>query len=225
MRVLLACPSRRGLLHHETVKSLLNIQSLIHSKEGQVEVVMVASAEISTARNIIATNFLQSSFDLLLCIDDDVGVNVDVAEMIIERGANYTGCYLPQRSIDLSTFAENIRSGLSDHDAHLKAAPLVGEATEKTGIFEVDRIGCGFFALRRTVLQEIVKKQIAIRQQTDLPSFKGTTFGFYNNIIGDDGGETSEDYSFCCRVKEAGYSVFAYRGPGITHTGDMTFNS
>jgi hypothetical protein len=225
MKVLLACPSRRGVLHHETVKSLLGIQNLIHANRGEVEVTMVASAEISTARNILATIFLHSSCNLLLCIDDDVGVSQDVAEKILASGNNYVGSYIPQRTLDLSVFAKNVRSGLSDNEAQMEAAPLVGTATDKTGIFEVDQVGCGFFALRKPVLQVMVDKEIAVRQKTNLAAFQGTTYGFYNNIIEDDGGETSEDYSFCRRVREAGFSVFAYRGQGITHTGEMTFHS
>lgn len=60
---------------------------------------------------------------------------------------------------------------------------------------------------------------------TRMPNFSQATYGFFNNVTDDELGHLSEDYSFCTRVKRAGFEIHAYLGPGVSHTGPMTFKS
>jgi hypothetical protein len=223
MKIMMGVPTGSGQMCHQTVLSLLKIQAGLIADGHQVATMTVGQAEVSTARNVMAQKFLESENDLFLGIDDDMGAELALARKLIQSGVNFVGCYIPQRQLDLEAFAEAIRGGASVLQARRKVAPMVGPKSDKMGIFEVDRIGTGFYVVRRTVLQAMVTKGIAVKQSTRLPAFKGVTHGFFNNIVSEDGGILSEDYSFCDRVRAAGFAVHAYRGPGLTHTGLMTF--
>ena len=220
---MIGVPTGTGQMCHQTVLSLLQIQAGLLADGHEVKTMTVGQAEVSTARNIMAQKFLDSDNELFLGLDDDMGVELALARKLIQSGLNFVGCYIPQRQLDLEAFAEAIRKGATVKQARRMVAPMVGPKSDKTGIFELDQIGTGFYLLRRTVLQAMVKKGIAVRQETRLPGFNGVTHGFFNNVITENGGILSEDYSFCRRVREAGYTVHAYRGPGLTHTGLWTF--
>ncbi len=223
MKIMMGVPTGSGQMCHQTVLSLLNIQAGLIADGHQVKALTVGQAEVSTARNVMAQKFLDSDNEVFLGIDDDMGADVALARKLIQAGVNFVGCYIPQRQLDLDAFAVAIRGGATVMQARRKVAPMVGPKSDKMGIFEVDRIGTGFYLVRRSVLQAMVQKGVAVKQQTRLPGFQGVTHGFFNNIIDANGGILSEDYSFCDRVRAAGYVVNAYRGPGLTHTGLMTF--
>ena len=222
---MIGVPAGRGTLSHSTAGTVFNLQEALYRRNIGVQFSCVASAEVVTARNILAQVFLDSPSDVFIGIDDDVAVDIDLALELLSRQLNFVGTYLPQRVLDLNAFADNVRKGMDNSAAQLAAAPLVGPASDQQGVFESDRIGTGFYILRKPVLHTIAEKGLAVKQQCTLPGFQMPLYGFFNNIIGADGGITSEDYSFCDRVRAAGYSVFAYKGPGISHTGSMTFRS
>ncbi|VAW73840.1 hypothetical protein MNBD_GAMMA15-2319 [hydrothermal vent metagenome] len=225
MKVMIGIPAARGALCNDTVTTVFHMQQYFYSINVAVQFVCVAQAEIVTARNVLAQLFLDSDCDLFIGLDDDVAVELNLVIKLVSLQLNFIGCYLPQRNLNLKSFAENIRTGMTDLDAQLSASPLVGPVTDEQGVFEVNEIGTGFYIVRKSLLTELIKKQLVVAQACTLPSFKKSIFGFFNNIIGEDGGITSEDYSFCKRIKQANYAVFAYKGPGISHTGLMTFSS
>ena len=225
MNVMIGVPTSRGTLCSDTVITIFNMQQYFYSINIATQFVAVAQAEVVTARNILAQLFLDSDCDLFVGIDDDVAVDLNLVIKLVSLRLNFVGCYLPQRNLNLNSFAEKIREGMTDLEAQLSASPLVGPITDEQGVFEVDEIGTGFYLVKKTLLVDLVKKQLVVKQACHLPSYKKPVFGFFNNIIGVDGGITSEDYSFCRRVKQAGYAVFAYKGSGISHTGLMTFSS
>ena len=70
----------------------------------------------------------------------------------------------------------------------------------------------------------MIKNGIVSKEVVKQANFTGVQYGFFNNI-GSNEGYLSEDYSFCQRVRQAGFDIHAYAGPGITHTGSMTFHS
>ena len=177
----------------------------------------------------MAAAFLSGPYDVFIGIDDDVGVSEELLRKFVTLQYNFLGVYLPQRSLDLSRFEEAILAGHRGRAAQYVAAPCVpppepADALLVDGIRKVERIGTGFYIIRRSILEEMIKNGIVSKEVVRHANFTGVQYGFFNNI-GSNEGYLSEDYSFCQRVRQAGFDIHAYAGPGITHTGSMTFHS
>ncbi|MES0828468.1 hypothetical protein [Ruegeria sp. SCP11] len=225
MKYLIGCPTRRGLVHFKTALTMQTIVGALATQGHSCSTTMVAGADVVEARNRLATQFVASDCDWMIGIDDDIGVSPDVALGMIKANLDYVGVCIPPRQLDLEMFAQNIRNGMSDRDAQLHAAPLIDGAGLPDGISPVERVGTGFFVLRKTVLERILASGNVTKKVSNLPGQDYASHGFYDCLIDDNGGRLSEDYSFCKRARASGIPIHAYKGQGITHSGEMTFSS
>lgn len=230
MRVMIGVPAGRGMMSYTTVMTIVDICRLMSARGIEYDFTCYSYAEVAVARNFLASAFLDGQCDTFIGIDDDVGVKAAVIEQLLDADVDYIGAYLPQRRIDLTAFENAVASGKRGKNAQFAAAPFVGVGANPTnpeyGTFgKVDFIGTGFFILKRKVLDAIIEKDLAVKSLFKTVSFERITYGFYDNIRDDDGDLLSEDFSFCDRVRRAGFDIHAYLGPGISHTGTMTFES
>ena len=230
MSVLIGVPAGRGSMSVETTTTLMNLSLIFKHRNIDYSFVSVSNAEVGTARNILAAHFLASAHDKFIGIDDDIGVEIAVLERLLDHEADFLAVYQPQRTLDLNAFEAAILSGKSGRSAQYAAAPFVGTTSNPTNpsygsIGKVQFIGTGFYILKKAVLESIIDQGIALKMLTRMPNFSQATYGFFNNVTDDELGHLSEDYSFCTRVKRAGFEIHAYLGPGVSHTGPMTFKS
>lgn len=225
MHALVACPARRGFLHHKTVLTIYTIQRLLNEGGHSCELGIYINTEIIDARNTAATQFLDSNAEIMIGIDDDVGADDHAIIAMINANVDYISACIPQRQMDLDAFAEGVRKGMDTPAAMRFAAPLVDGPGTPEGISEVERVGTGFFVIRRAPLERLVETGAAIKKLAVLPVGNTILHGFYDHIYDEDGGRLSEDYSFCRRVREAGFPVHAYKGPGISHSGEATYTT
>ena len=89
---------------------------------------------------------------------------------MLSADVDYIGACIPQRQMELSAFAEGVRNGLSDRDAERYAAPLVDGPNVAEGISEVERVGCGFFILRREPLAKMLELDMVPRKVLKVPA-------------------------------------------------------
>lgn len=227
MKVMIGVPTGRALLCQETAKTIVSLSLALQSQGHAVVFNTVSHAEVAVSRNVLAALFLDGDCEVFVGIDDDVAVDLSVALGLIRRGANFVGSFIPRRSIDLAAFADAVRAGADTDAARRRATGVIGTVSEGMGegVHEVAEIGLGFYVLRRTLLQAMADKGIAKAYVTRLPGFTRKTHGFFSNMTLDDGSFISEDYSFCRRVRQAGYRVLAYKGPGLSHIGAMKFDT
>ena len=225
MIAVISCPAGKGQINFQTVDSIFGIFEWLTAAGYQPRFAVRSYAEVVEARNMIATGFVHSDAEIMIGIDDDVGVEREAFVQMLSAEVDYIGACIPQRQMELSTFAEGVRSGLSDRDAERHAAPLVDGPNVAEGISEVERVGCGFYILRREPLERMLELDMVPRKVLKVPGGDLPSYGYYDHIYDEIGNRLSEDYSFSSRMREAGYSVHAYKGPGITHTGAMTFRS
>ena len=222
MRVVIGIPSGRAQLTMQAASTLFRLQGLLAERGHRPQLELIANAEIFMARNVMATRFLDSGADLFIGMDDDMVLSDALLGTLIDTDHEMLGVYAPQRQISLEAFHAAAASGLDFRAARDKVAPLIGPPTDRTGIFEVPYVGCGFYLLRRSALQRLIDggmtQQTGLTLRAPLPYY-----GFFNNIRKPDGEILGEDFSFCHRLRQAGVRIFAYRGPGVGHTGDMTF--
>ena len=226
---MIGVPCGRGTITAETATSIIGITKELTRRNLSYQMATVSHADVSVARNVLAAHFLESGCGTFIGIDDDVSVSEEAFQRMLAYGSNMVAAVIPHRSINLDAFEAAIVAGARGRDARAKAAPPVGPSSRATlpynQITEVNDIGTGFYIIKVGVLKSIIEKGLARGARTQQANSDSITYGFYNNIIDDDGGYLSEDYSFCRRVRDAGYTVNAYYGPGIHHTGSMTFST
>ena len=83
--------------------------------------------------------------------------------------------------------------------------------------------------MKGSVLLDVIEKGKVAKKTTTSAAGTTDTYGFYEIVYHNDGGggvrRLSEDYSFCYRLRKAGVPVHAYRGPGVSHVGEMVFTT
>jgi hypothetical protein len=230
MSVFIGIPAGRSSMSCLTASTLLNLGAILNRRSIDYTFRWISYAEVATARNILAAQFLKSDKDIFIGIDDDVAVDTVALQKMLDHRSPFLGAYLPQRLIDLDAFESAIISGKRGKNARFSAAPYIGvESNPKNPeygtIDKVQRIGTGFYILQRHVLRTIIERGLAVELHTTTPNFDQKIYGFFNNITDENGAVLSEDFSFCHRVERAGFDINAYLGPGITHTGLMAFGS
>ncbi len=232
MNVLIGIPSGRGEISMQTSSSLVGMCKYFAARKIPFDCTIVKSADPSYSRNLLAKTFLNGDFDTFVGIDDDVGIEMSVLDTMLATGTNFIGSFIPQRFIDLDAFEKAVRDGKSGRAARFSAAPYVSATLapadlsdlSRHQILQVDLVGTGFFILRRSVLEKMIRDKIAPLISITTADTPVAIHGFFNNISSKDE-YLGEDYSFCRRVAEAGFTVNAYLGPGISHTGSMTFHT
>lgn len=226
MHALITCPSVRGLVHFQTLVSVVSMRMVLDPAKITSEFAVTPFSEIIDARNLAATRVAEGAADILIGMDDDVGVTQEAFVQMINADVPYIGACCPQRLLDMHRLAEGVRQGYSNRDAIRFAAPLVGGPGTAAGISEVEKIGGGFFILRAEPLKEMVRSGVAAKTTARLPGGGvADAYGFYDCLYDEEGGRMSEDISFCLRLRQAGFPVHAYKGPGLSHSGEMTFHS
>lgn len=225
MHVMIGCPSDRGLMHYHTLATVFNIQEMLADSGFTYEFFPTAFTEIVESRNTVGTAFFKSKADILVGIDDDVGVSNEAFHTMISANVPYIAACIPQRVMSLEKFAEGLRQGFSDQDAQRYAAPLVDGPGTAFGISQVEMVGTGFFVLRRQPLDALVDAGVIQKRVKTTVEGDKELYGFYDYFHDANGNRLLEDYSFCRRLRDAGFPVHAYKGPGINHSGEMTFHS
>lgn len=225
MRALIVCPTEGGLIHYRTMAAIFNMRQILASSGIDSDLDMMAFTEIVTCRNRAATIVVESGYDFLVSIDDDVGIGPGAFQAMAEAGVPYIGACIPQRVMDFGKFADGVRQGFSDTDAQRYAAPLVNGPAAGQGVSQVKQVCTGFFILRRAPLQALLSRDAVAKKVEDTPFGDVDTYGFFDHIYDDAGARLSEDYSFCLRLHHADIPVHAYKGPGLSHSGEMTFSS
>ena len=227
MTVMLGVPSGRNAITSQTVATLMNVSEYLKKRDIATSFINVCHADVTVSRNLLAASFLASDADTFFGIDDDVGASINVIDLLFQSNLPFIGAFIPQRSINLDFFEKQIIEGHRGREARIKAAPLVGAGRidqTKIGIHQTPHIGTGLYLLKRSVLEEIIDKKIVKKERIQQAGYTADGYGFFNNIV-TDSSYLSEDYSFCHRVSSAGILIHGYAGPGVTHTGFMTFSS
>lgn len=228
MKICIGCVSARGDVRIEFVESLAAIMKGCFSLGIDTSFMQFTGALVEDARNMMATHFLNGDADALLMIDDDIYLDVRVFKRMLAVERGIVGCYYPQRTLDIERFAENIRKGMSAEEASQKANPLVGpdpDAAASFAISEVDWIGSGALFIRRLALKTMIENGLVTEERFRSPQQTSKIWGFFSRLKTEDGVSRSEDVSFCLRARQCGIPIYAYKGPGLLHSGSFQFGS
>ena len=225
MEAIIAMPSVRGDIRIETMTSVIDTMGVLRDSGISASFAWQTFAEAPVARNMLTYKFLNSTADILIMQDDDIAVAPAVVQRMLGAGHPFMGVYAPPRGLDLNRFAECIREGMSIREATHQTAPLIGAPADVAdGMVPVEYIGGGFLFMHRSVFDTIAEAGLAHPFNYAVPGGTMTFHGFFNNIAT----ETqmlSEDFAFCQRYRQAGGTIYAYRGTGVSHFGVREYMS
>lgn len=189
---------------------------------------------IQRARNVLASEFLMDNqgSDYLLFIDSDIDFDADKMLDMIEEEKDIIGAITPIKHIDfvkmhqLSTLNksyDNIELLGSLYNINVKDQDAVSDNLINNVSFEVDRIGTGVMAIKRSVLEQMSKKVEEYIDDNN-HTFRVKRWNFFPVTIEYDerwGGNRmmSEDYNFCNIWRSMGGKVYAKNGIVRGHNG------
>lgn len=165
---------------------------------------------ITKARNSLVADFLNSDADTLLFVDADVVITSDAVLRLLALSIDkdVTAGIYPRRGMDRKFFLDYYL----DEQGALEF--------DKNGLLRVKRIGTGFMMIQRHVLETMIANH--------------PEWAYYNNVdertdhaIFDlkivDGEYYGEDYLFCDRAAEDGFTVFLDPSISLPHVGSEKF--
>ena len=226
MLVMITWLSKTVRLHYQTAESVAAIQRAV--LEGRHKFIFHAEpwTEILESRNFIAARFLQSNADILVGIDNDVGVTREAFDRMFAAEVDFVGAQPPARVQAPADFSSGIRKGASGADAQRFVVSMGDGAGEKGRIQKVERIEPGFFVMRRAPLEALVKSGAVVSKAWQFPGdWSKETWGFYDPMEGPDGESLPGCGSFCARLRTAGFDIHEYVGPGVTRSFEVTVSS
>lgn len=225
VKVMITCPAGSGALHFYTLQTVINMQGFLDSFGYSSDFKVTSYEPIIQARNDFANDFLNSEAEILIGIDDDVGLEMSVFGDMFRTDFSYIGVCVPQRQLDLSRFAECVREGHGDREAQRIAAPLVDGPGLPDGISVAKQVCTSFFMLKKDPLKKLIEENAVPHRTEKTPDGEKEYWGFYDLMADDTGKMLSEDYSFCKRIRDLGFNIHAYKGEGVSHSGEITFHS
>lgn len=160
---------------------------------------------ITKARNALAHRFMQSDCTDLLFIDADINFKVpDVLRILaLSEGRDIVAGAYPRRSEDRRFFT----------DVHY---PI--ELSD--GLLRVERVGTGFMLIRRHVFERLEELHPEWKFFVNVENTHHTAFFDFKQTPD---GYIGEDYLFCDRAREAGFSVWIDPEINLGHFGSTEY--
>ena len=220
----IACPTSNERVHRGTVETLSRLQIWLAELGHDSALRVQPATRLDRARNLIATQFLESEAETLICIDSGIAARREAFEAMLASQADCVAAEIPARVDGLDAFAQGVRSGLSNAEAQRRAAmgPDAGAEPEIRAASSVDT---RFFMLRRGILEALVARGVVPRRLDVFTASSAETYGFFAPLLLADGSRLSGAASFCRRIRSAGGSLCAYRGPGVVRVCEIGFSS
>jgi hypothetical protein len=164
---------------------------------------------ITMARNALVSEFLKTDATELLFIDADVVVKPDdiLRLMAQSSGKDITAGAYPRRLKEKKFFADLYWT--EDGDVEMDGSML-----------RVERVGTGFMMIQRHVLETMV----AAHPEWKYEDKKGDSYAVFDFTL-KDGHYLGEDYLFCDRARELGFTVHIDAEISLPHIGSMEFTS
>lgn len=198
MKLFVAVPAYDRTVHAETVRSLLNEQSLAQGAGLGFEVHFQPGCSLVTmARNQLAQRFMDSDADRLIFLDSDVS---------FEPGALAT---LALRPVDFVGGAYRLKQDVESYPVGWLPKP---ELWAEDGLIEVMSLPGGFMCLTRKVLEDI-REAFPGREYEH---YGNTAYCWFDNPFME-GKLWGEDAVFCKYWRETGGKVWLDPELTLTH--------
>ncbi len=191
---------------------------------------------IQRARNILASNFLDTDSDVLLFIDGDIRFDHKKMFEMVMGGKDVIGAITPLKKFNYGAIVDSVLAYQSIENAHRVGGyynfnePIteeIGNLLLEDKPIKVNRIGTGALSISRTVLEKMT--EVVDKYKDDSPvGQKKDMFDFFPVTIEYDekwgaNRMMSEDYGFCNNWAKLGGEIWAKDGIVQTHSGTFEF--
>lgn len=211
-------PAFGGNLTMQTFTSIAQMQPALAAKGYGGIVGALSFPDIAELRNMVLTHWYdqQPQCSHLLFIDADMGFPPDLVPDMLDFDKPLVGVAYPKKTLPIQWTP----CALPD-----------GESVQDGKFATVDGVGMGVCLIRRDCVTAILQKFPEI-QDTRKGQIETYAHVLGNNhrlirafdLIDNERGRVSEDFSFCRRYRQAGGTVWASIGHRIQHVGPFSFS-
>lgn len=237
MHLLIGLPTTSQSMKSATALAISNTCIELTRKNHRVDLHNIDSAEIVTARDMLANMVLHSpEWTHLLFIDSDMQFQPSLVERLISAGAHVSAVAYVRRNLDLARFLEAGRSTTDIGVALAIASSFTFkpawdddqtqlEIRVRNGFCSAAAVGMGCALISRQALLQMVEREI-VRPRNDLRAANNEQCWSFFETIEVDGIRLGEDYSFCYRwTKLLGQELQVCIDTPIGHLGDFEYSA
>lgn len=180
---------------------------------------LVGSSNLPRARNILAARFLESGFDDLLFIDDDMGWRANSVLRLIASEQPLIGA-VGRKKLDLPDTDPHVWCCQFDPANNANGGAALPR--DDMGAVEVARLGAGMVKISRQVFEQMIAAHPGWKRDGD-PELPAAIRAHYYRFFCFNDDEGGEDYHFCDRWRELGGKVWIDPSIALTHSGDKAW--
>jgi hypothetical protein len=200
---MLAVPTYDGKIGIKSAFEFASLSLVLKKLDIGLELAQVSGcAIVSKARNLLVTQFIKSDCTHLLFVDADVNLTTSAVLKLINssKGKDIVSGLYPSRVEGNGIFLQ------------------VHEEQTETGLLRVMAVGTGFMLIARYVLQAMMDKRPELANKDG----DQTHYALFDCAL-KDAKYIGEDYNFCHRAIENGFSIFVDQTNALGHIGAKEF--
>jgi hypothetical protein len=210
MNLVVAIPAYGGAIKNACVKSLLHLQTSLHSRGFTADYGIVDAAGIAEVRNYYASMLLQQADRThMLFVDSDMAFEPSVFWKLLEARKPLIGCIYPRRTGNQEFVVYN----------H-------GPIKTQNGLAKVEGVGMGLCLIEVSCFRALMNTGRIAQYATHPFASRGLTgplLGFFDPEA-PDGEYLSEDFSFCRRWRTlCRGEVWALVSEQVGHVGERVY--
>jgi len=202
-KVLMTCP----VFNFQDTKIRKNHEQIRQMSEHEVDYIEVIGASVEHAKQIMYKKFLEGDYDYLFNVDADIFFfyeDKSPIDILIEDNKDIVGgiyvykkkpCLPTHRTLELQEYYEKNGEFPKDY-----------KFTIPKELHEVRWLSGGCMMIKKDVIKKLTEKYIV----PNLPMIYRREY-------------LSEDFSFCQRAREEGYSIFAEPKLRLGHSGNYLY--
>ena len=217
-----------GMCTGEYTRSMINVVPVCSQHGIEVSMAFIYNDSLVTsARNKLATIFINHDFTHLMFIDADIGFNAQDVVSLIQADKDVIAGVYPKKRIDWGRVSLAAAAGVPAEELQHHTGDLVvnllnheREAVVKaTEPVEVYGAGTGFMLIKREVMERLKADVDTYLDDNDQPLYE------YFFLRKDEAlnKQLTEDYSFCWLCREYGMKVYVAPWVRLSHSGSYTF--
>ena len=228
--VLLGTPVGGGVVSHEYLHGILDVQRDFAGLGWGLEIVTISDGLVTRSRNALASAVVRdAAITHLLMLDADVVVEPDGLARLVRSGHDVCAAVVALRRVGW----QRVRSHL-DVRPDATADELGAIANEYAvrvlpgqravdGFIPVEAVGSAAMLISREALVALSEGDLVERVERGLPGPDGEGSGwtFFDPYVDAAGSYLSEDYAFCDRWRASGGTVWADLRTPTRHVGPV----
>lgn len=241
-RLFLAAPLFGGNMHFVFHQSVCNLMGMCwKNKVFMGQKFICNESLVPRGRNGLAVHFLKSDCTDLLFVDADIAFSAEDALSLLQYDEPVVGGIYSRKQIDWGRIARAVKAGIDpDKLQTFGTVPVLnwlGPVTDvrMDALFPVKHLGTGFLRIRREVFEKMIEHYGSAIEYDysagEAPYGRRTGYDFFRSGIDEryplHSGKRqylSEDWAFCERAVECGFTIYAAPWIRLVHVGNYEYS-